>query len=122
MTFSEVNRPVVLALMVLLTSRFQASAQHMNAKDAPCRTAGSGAEETRCFIEEAQRADRELNLLYNKIRRILSPTEQRQLLAAQRLWIRFRDANCAAERRSLWRRVCGTDGIRSVSGGGYPAT
>jgi uncharacterized protein YecT (DUF1311 family) len=40
----------------------------------------------------------ELTLLYNKIRQILSPTEQRQLQAAQRLGIKFRDANCAAER------------------------
>ena len=70
----------------------------MNAKDAPCQTAGSDAEETQCFLNEAQRADRELNLVYNKIHQVLSPTEQEQLQVAQRLWIQFRDANCAAER------------------------
>ncbi len=97
MTANELKRPVILALIVLVTSFGQGSAQHMNAKDAPCQR-GSGAEETRCFTEEAHRADLDLNLLYNKIRQVLSPTEQPQLQAAQRLWIEFRDANCAAER------------------------
>jgi uncharacterized protein YecT (DUF1311 family) len=53
---------------------------------------------TQCFVLEAQRADMELNLLYNTIRQILAPNERRQLQAAQRLWVQFRDANCAAER------------------------
>jgi uncharacterized protein YecT (DUF1311 family) len=70
----------------------------MNAKN-PCENVGGPAsEETRCFVEEAQRADRELNLVYNKVRTVLTPTEQQQLQATQRLWIQFRDANCTAER------------------------
>jgi uncharacterized protein YecT (DUF1311 family) len=88
---------IVPAALILFTSFGNVSAQHMNAKDAPCQI-GPAAEETRCFIEEHQRADRELNVLYNKIRQALSPTEEGQLQAAQRLWIQFRDANCAAER------------------------
>ena len=70
---------IVLALaLILVTSLGQVSAQHMNAKDAPCQI-GPASEETRCFTEEYQRADRELNLLYIKIRQALSPTEQGQL-------------------------------------------
>lgn len=94
---TSLPRFTILAVLVLLTSVGQGSAQHMNAKDAPCQT-GPNSEITRCFFEEAQRADRELNLLYSRIRQILSSTERRQLQAAQRLWIQYRDANCAAER------------------------
>jgi uncharacterized protein YecT (DUF1311 family) len=97
MTAKKLKSPVVLALIIFLTSAGHASPQHMNAKDAPCQN-GPGAAETQCFIEEAHRADVELNLQYNRIHQILSPAEQRQLQAAQRLWIQFRDANCAAER------------------------
>ena len=63
MTANELMRPVVLALIVLLTSFGQSSAQHMNAKDAPCQ-GGTGAEDTRCFLEEAHRADLELLALW----------------------------------------------------------
>ena len=62
------------------------------------RARGSGVQETNCFFEEARGGDRDLNLVYNKIRRVLSPTEQGELPGAERLWIQFRDANCAAER------------------------
>ena len=98
MTANRVKQPLTLALIVLLTSVGKGSAQHMNARDAPCQAVGPAAERTRCFFEEAQHADRELNLLYNKIHQILEPTDQAQLTAAQRLWIQFRDANCGAER------------------------
>lgn len=98
MTTNQLNRPVVFAIIVLLTSITQGSAQVMHYKDAPCTTWVSVAEVTQCFVLEAQRADMELNVLYNKIRQILAANERRQLRAAQRLWIQFRDANCAAER------------------------
>ncbi len=91
------NRVTFVVLTILLTSAGKGVAQHMNAKDAPCQT-GPNSEQTQCFITEAQAADRELNLVYNKIRKILSPVDQSKLQTAQRLWVQFRDANCAAER------------------------
>ena len=97
MTTNPINRLTFVAVAIFLTSAGAASAQHMNAKDAPCKT-GPNAEQTQCFFKEAQAADRELNLAYNKIRTALSPADQSQLQTAQRLWIEFRDANCAAER------------------------
>ena len=63
-----------------------------------CARQGPATEQTRCIVEDAQRSDRELNLLYNKIPKVLSPAEQVGLQIAERLWIQFRDANCAAER------------------------
>lgn len=91
------NRVTFVVLTILLTSAGKGVAQHMNAKDAPCQT-GPNSEQTQCFITEAQAAGRELNLVYNKIRKILSPVDQSKLQTAQRLWVQFRDANCAAER------------------------
>ena len=97
MTTAAVQRVTFVALTILLTSARRGSAQHMNAKDAPCQ-AGPNAEQTRCFLEAAKAADRELNLVYNKIRAALSPADQSKLQIAQRLWVQFRDANCVAER------------------------
>jgi uncharacterized protein YecT (DUF1311 family) len=97
MAANAIKRVTLVAVTIFLTSAGEVSAQHMNAKDAPCQT-GPNSEETRCFFNEAQAADRELNLVYNKIRKILSPTDQSKLQTAQRLWVQFRDANCAAER------------------------
>jgi len=97
MAANAVERVTYIVLSVLLVSTGKGVAQHMNAKDAPCQT-GSNAEQTRCFITEARVADQELNLVYNKMRKVLSPTEQSMLQTAQRLWVQFRDANCAAER------------------------
>jgi uncharacterized protein YecT (DUF1311 family) len=88
----------ILPVVLVIALSGRAAAQHMNAKDAPCQAVGFGAEETRCFLDEARRADQELNALYTKIHDVLSSSEQGQLQAAQRLWIHFRDANCAAER------------------------
>jgi Lysozyme inhibitor LprI len=35
---------------------------------------------------------------YDRVRKVLSAEEQKELQAAQQLWLQFRDANCAAER------------------------
>jgi uncharacterized protein YecT (DUF1311 family) len=52
----------------------------------------------KCFVSEAKAADRELNAFYAQIRKVLAPVDQNKLQSAQRLWVQFRDANCAAER------------------------
>jgi uncharacterized protein YecT (DUF1311 family) len=72
--------------------------QHMNAKDAPCQGPSSNAEETQCFISASRNADTEMNQMYNRVRKVLGAEEQEELQVAQRLWLQFRDANCAAER------------------------
>jgi uncharacterized protein YecT (DUF1311 family) len=74
----------------------------MNAPDAPCRTAATNAEETQCFIAASKATDNKLNATYSRVREVLSPEEQKDLQEVQRLWLRFRDANCLAE-RNLYR-------------------
>jgi uncharacterized protein YecT (DUF1311 family) len=95
---SKNTRSFMVALGAVLLSGSFCQAQHMNAVGAPCRGPASGAETTQCFSQAYESADRELNLVYGRIRGKLTPTEANQLQAAQRLWIQYRDANCAAER------------------------
>lgn len=73
-------------------------AQHMNAGDAPCRGPASTYEQTRCFVSASKAADQLLNRTYSRIMEVMSPDEQNDLQRAQRLWLKFRDVNCSAER------------------------
>lgn len=86
--------------LFLVTSLFlgRANTQHMNAPNSPCNTPASNADVTVCFISASKTADERLNKIYSRIREVLSADEQRDLQAAQRLWLKFRDANCSAER------------------------
>jgi uncharacterized protein YecT (DUF1311 family) len=88
----------LLFLMVFLSFATYAMGQHMNAEDAPCHGPSSNAEETQCFISASRNADTEMNQTYDRVRKVLGADEQEQLQSVQRLWMRFRDANCAAER------------------------
>ena len=48
-----------------------------------------------CIAAEHERQDGRLNLAYKQLSNQLSDDRKKQLLAAQRLWIQFRGANCA---------------------------
>jgi uncharacterized protein YecT (DUF1311 family) len=75
------------------------TAQHMNAPDAPCRSAGSGYETAVCFDKAAKKDDLDLNRFYGELQQKLQEGDQEKLRIAQRLWLQFRDATCAAERQ-----------------------
>lgn len=47
-----------------------------------------------CIGEEIKTQDARLNGAYQKLRNSISDERQQELLAAQRLWIQYRDANC----------------------------
>lgn len=47
-----------------------------------------------CIAEEIRTQDARLNGAYQKLRGELSDERRQELLAAQRLWIQYRDANC----------------------------
>ena len=88
----------VLLLATCLCSCSIAEAQHMNAAGAPCqKTSGVVVALDSCFARTYKAADDQLNQLYKQIRQVLTPDEQQQLLAAQRLWLQLRDATCKAE-------------------------
>jgi uncharacterized protein YecT (DUF1311 family) len=40
------------------------------------------------------KVDKELNLVYNKLKKELKETDKNNLIEAQKAWIKFRDLNC----------------------------
>ena len=48
-----------------------------------------------CIGAELKTQDARLNGAYKKLSAQLNPARKKQLVAAQRLWIQYRDANCA---------------------------
>jgi uncharacterized protein YecT (DUF1311 family) len=71
----------------------------MNAPNAPCGGPKSNAEMAACFVSASKLADKHLNEIYGRVLKVLPENEQEDLRAAQRLWLKFRDANCSAERK-----------------------
>ena len=47
-----------------------------------------------CIEAETKRQDKKLNETYQKLLGKLSPKRQQELLATQRLWIKYTEANC----------------------------
>ena len=47
-----------------------------------------------CGSKEIKHQDKRLNNAYKALKKSLSKSRQKELLAAQRLWIKYRDSNC----------------------------
>ncbi|MBH3427211.1 lysozyme inhibitor LprI family protein [Pseudomonas alkylphenolica] len=58
------------------------------------QTAETTLDMNNCNGAEIDRQDARLNGAYKKAMATLEPTQQTQLRDAQRLWIKYRDANC----------------------------
>ena len=87
-----------LSVILTLIVSSEVHAQHMNAADAPCKSVGSGAETTTCFVTAAKNADTEMNHAYRELIDRLNQDDRNKLRTAQRLWVQFRNASCKAER------------------------
>ena len=48
-----------------------------------------------CINDEHAKQDKRLNAAYKQLGSQVSPEQKKQLLTAQRLWIKYRDANCS---------------------------
>lgn len=48
-----------------------------------------------CIQDEYTKQDKRLNAAYKQLGSQVSPEQKKQLLTAQRLWIKYRDANCS---------------------------
>jgi uncharacterized protein YecT (DUF1311 family) len=73
---------LLLFLAICLCVSNRASAQHMNALDAPCQGPAANAEMTACFISASKTADERLNKIYIRVREVLSSDEQKDLQSA----------------------------------------
>jgi uncharacterized protein YecT (DUF1311 family) len=88
----------VLFFAWCLLPAIPAVAQHMNEQNSPCAKAVITSDLVACFEKARTAADAELNSLYATIRTKLNGSDAARLTTAERLWIQYRDANCAAER------------------------
>lgn len=69
---------------------------HQATADAVCGEANTQMEINKCFATAYERADKELNELYSNIMKKQDSADRDHLEAAQRAWIKYRDANCEA--------------------------
>jgi uncharacterized protein YecT (DUF1311 family) len=87
-----------LLTVAVLAVNLPTAAQHINEKESPCSSAFTTVEMSSCFGKARGAADAELNTTYKTIHAKLDGEDEQRLVATQRLWIQYRDANCTAER------------------------
>jgi uncharacterized protein YecT (DUF1311 family) len=90
---------VILSLLlltpVLLTPVLLAPAAHAGDQGDPAQSCdGSTAEMVDCLKAKSAQWDKRMTIAYEKAMKDAGPQQHDQLRAAQRLWIRYRDANC----------------------------
>ncbi len=73
-------------------------AQHMNESDSPCTNAVVTSDKVSCLSGAKDASDAKLNSVYQSLRKRLEGEDADRLLETQRIWIKYRDANCSAER------------------------
>ena len=90
---------LIAALMLTVFAlTIPAGAQHTNEKDSPCADVVITADLANCLAKAGNAADGQLNAAYKHLRERLDAADDQRLVAAQRLWVQYRDANCKAER------------------------
>jgi uncharacterized protein YecT (DUF1311 family) len=87
-----------MLIAVLLAANLPIRAQHMNEKDSPCANVVMTVDLANCLANARDAADAKLNAVYKQLRGKLDAADGQRLVAAQRLWIQYRDANRSAER------------------------
>ena len=58
------------------------------------QSGGTNAGMLDCMGAEAERQDKKLNDVYKKLMNQLTPARKKQLQEAQRIWIKYIEANC----------------------------
>jgi len=99
--FARIDRDVPThdySSAAVLTATAPVRAQHMNEKDSPCSTAGTTLEFTEFVSQGARCGGLGIGCSLQRDSYKLDSEDATRLNLAQRLWIRYRDANCTAER------------------------
>lgn len=94
-TMTRAVLPLAATLALLTSSPLVADDFYTGRYDS-CMDASGGVtvEMLNCIDEELRTQDARLNGAYKALGKSLLPERREQLLAAQRLWIKYRDANC----------------------------
>ena len=69
--------------------------------DAPCWKSGTTVDIVNCFAASGKQSDADLNRTYTQIMSVLEVADRKRLQKAERAWVAYRDAACAAE-YGLW--------------------
>ncbi len=87
---------VIGGLMLGVSSGVTYAAPSDSAEYISCidRAGGVTADTINCIGQEIARQDPKLNQVYQQLIKAVTPTRQKQLRDAQRLWLKYREANC----------------------------
>jgi uncharacterized protein YecT (DUF1311 family) len=88
----------VAPLAVILLAASHLPAQQMNGPDAPCANIAGTSDLVSCLWKAKASSEAEMKSQYNAISKLLEEAEVKQLVKSQELWVKYREANCAAER------------------------
>ncbi len=89
---------LLFTLSFLIVAATPCRAQHMNEPDSPCAGVAVTSDLVSCLSTAKDASDAKLNSVYQSIRKRLEGEDSSRLVEAQRIWIKYRDANCSAER------------------------
>jgi uncharacterized protein YecT (DUF1311 family) len=84
----------ILSLSISLSASAQDAQFTKQFSNCIKKSGGVTSEMLNCIAAETKIQDARLNSNYKQVMGSLSPARKKQLLAAQRLWIQYRDANC----------------------------
>lgn len=88
------SRSLTLCIVITVLSEFA------HAQEPVCNNDGSGRDTAVCAYGELAKADAQLNDAYQKTLVLLGSTDAKvALVAAQRAWVKFRDADCLVQDR-----------------------
>src|SRR5690606_4679598 len=90
------HRYLLGALVLMSASLPCAAGEAYSASYSACveRSNGVTADMLDCIAAELATQDARLNAAYRTLTSQLGPERKQQLVATQRLWIQYRDANC----------------------------
>lgn len=87
---------IVISLLLAITV---SGTKQTSQKPDPCPNALTQPEINRCAMEHFKKADKDLNVVYQRILSKLNAIDRANLTTTQRAWLTYRDANCTAERQ-----------------------
>ncbi|PSS58094.1 lysozyme inhibitor LprI family protein [Pseudomonas sp. BBP2017] len=88
------KHPLLLVTLITAIAPFAVAQNDSPAYSQCMQTAQTTLDMNNCNGAEIKRQDARLNSAYKKAKAALEPAQQAKLLDAQRLWIKYRDANC----------------------------
>lgn len=106
----------VLAVLVFMAA-LPAMAEMFGRGYRPCGDKPSTLAIVGCVQAKTKAADQRLNAAYKALQARIDPAQRQPLLAAQRLWVQYRDANCGfyGAQEGTIREVQAAECLRSMT-------